>query len=67
MESSGIGQILKKCGTFLWLTEILGGPDNVYDRPLPGGFMDTQKLLIVNSLFGWEAGIRTPITWSRER
>ena len=42
-----------------------GGPDNVYERPLPSALMDTQKLLIVNWLVGWEAGIRSPIPWSR--
>ncbi len=26
-----------------------------------------RKLLIFKDLIGWEAGIRTPITWSRER
>ena len=42
-------------------------PDNVAETQSIGIDPDCGKSLLSKGLFGWEAGIRTPITWSRER
>jgi hypothetical protein len=52
---------------FLWAAfDVQGSTPMTWSRPqcmVPGP--DLIKLLIKNELFGWEAGIRTPITWFR--
>ena len=49
------------------LPESKNWPSNVGIRTVWTLLVPARKLLFLSRFTGWEAGIRTPITWSRER